>query len=354
MSSPVVGLLWWSPGDPPRPGADALLGDPGAPLARHGLLGLAVAYAAEQGVLLHPLHCEAAEHLALRSLAADGALSEVVPALGRAGIPAVVAKGPALAYRCYPDPRLRPYADLDVYVAAPLAEARAALAPLGYLPVAQRPGPLGGQARELHGGRFGAVVEVHDTVVDNLHRRRLAPLRAWVDHAAEAVVCGVRVPVLAPAAHLALVATHLGAGHRYARLVCHRDLAALAGAFDPAVAADLGALPYVAAAFAVAAHLGATVPALPAGRRVRALVRSLARRDPAAWDEYAATRANLLALLPGLGWRSAPAVAAGCVRAALPGRRRVGLRWRAGGPGVRASGAGPAGPAPAAAARRAG
>jgi hypothetical protein len=327
----VCELLWWSPGRPRTPGADRVVADPGAPLARHGLVGLAVAYAAATGAPLHPVHREVAGHLAMRSLAADGALGEVTDALGRAGIPAFVAKGPAVAHRLYPDARLRLYADLDVYVAGPLAEARAALAPLGYRPVAQRPGPLGGQARELHGGRFGAVVEVHDSVVDNLQRHRLPPLSAYLDHVEEAVICGVRVPVLAPAAHLALVAVHLGAGHRYARLICHRDVAALAWAFDPAVVADLGATPFVAAAFELARLLGATgVPRPAAGRRRAALVRAMARRDPATWDEYAASRANLWALVHDLGARGVGVAAVGALRAAAPVRgRRVGLRLAA-------------------------
>ena len=45
----------------------------------------------------------------------------------------------------------------------------------GYEPVPQVPGPLGGLGRELHGGSFGAVVEVHDHPIDNFQRRWLPP-----------------------------------------------------------------------------------------------------------------------------------------------------------------------------------
>lgn len=330
MSRPLVALAFWSPGDPASAAIARVLADPAAPLARHGLTGLAAAYAAETGADLHPAHRAAHAELTARSLAADGALAEVSPALARAGIPHFVAKGPVAAAR-WPSASARPYADLDVYVPADaLPEARAALAGLGYRPAVQRPGPLGGVGRELHGGRFGAVVEVHDTVVDNACRRHLPPVAAWLDHACRTVICGVSVPVLAPAAHLALLAVHLGAGHRYARLSCWRDVAAHLGAFDPDVADACGASVYLAVAGDVLRAWGVRAgeaAVVSKGPLHRPLVRALVTADPACWDEHALTRLNVLALLNQPRLRSGVRMGAGAWRAVLPRRgRRAPLR----------------------------
>lgn len=330
MSWPLVELAFWSPGDPPSAGLHRLLADPATPLARHGLTGIAAAYAAETGASLHPTHRAAHAELTARSLAADGALSEVSPALAQAGVPHFVAKGPVAA-GMWPSPSARPYADLDVYVpAGALSEARAALAGLGYRPVVQRPGPLAGVGRELHGGRFGAVVEVHDTVVDNACRRHLPPVAAWLEHTCCAVICGVDVPVLAPSAHLALLAVHLGAGHRYARLSCWRDVTAHLGAFDPEVTAACGAGVYLAVVADVLRAWGVgagEVAGLPEGPLHRRLVRALATTDPACWDEHAATRLNVTALLNQPRLRAGVRAGAGVWRAVLPRRgRRAPLR----------------------------
>lgn len=298
MNAPIVDLAFWNPGTAGSPAVDALVQDADAPLAKHGLTALAMAYADERGIEPHPSQCDWAGTAAAKSLAVDGALGEVVGALRSAGIRFFVAKGPAAAHRLEPQPRLRTYTDLDVYVASgELAAARAALADLAYRPVAQRPGPLGGQPRELHGGRFGAVVEVHGDVIDNLHRRWLPAVDAYLPFVEDLDVYGTPVPVLAPGADLCLLAIHLGAGHRYAKLGCYRDIARLAGAFDAGLAERLGASAYLAVIFTVLARFGVPVPDAPKGPPLSGrLAGALAGADPAGWDEYRPTVTNLLAL----------------------------------------------------------
>lgn len=329
MTYPIVELAFWNPGDPGSLAIDALLADAGTPLAKHGLTGLAEAYAAEQHVPMHGVHRDWARDLAAKSLGVDGALAQVAPALDAAGIPFFVAKGPAIAYRDYPDPRLRPYSDLDVYVpTAHHADAAAVLARLGYTPVAQGRGVLGGVGREYHGGPFGAVVELHDSVVDNLHRKFLPPVEAFLAHTERTELCGADVPVLAPAAHVALQAIHLGAGHRYAKVICHRDIAARLHDADPAVAADLGAGPYLAAVVDVLVALDrAEVSESPSpGVLHRRLLDTLAATDPATWDEYRPSTGNVLALLNQSSRRHAAAAALSAVLGLVPASgRRVSL-----------------------------
>lgn len=330
MTFPIVELAAWNPGDPGSLEIDALLADAATPLAKHGLTGLADAYAREQHVPMHAEHRAAADHVGTKALAVDGALAEVVPALRNAGVRFFAAKGPTIAYRDYADARLRPYTDLDVYVpVAARAGAVDALAALGYAPVAQGSGVLGGQPRELHGGSFGAVVEVHDSIVDNVHRKFLPPVDAYFDHVHDVALCGVEVPVLAPSAHVALQAIHLGAGHRYAKMICFRDIAALLGDADFDEVADLGAATYLSVIVDTLRAIGlADVDAVPGGGAMhRRLLDALAGANPAGWDEYGLSIANTLALLhqPTARQRAASALVA--ARALVPSAgRRVELR----------------------------
>jgi hypothetical protein len=324
MNPPIVDLAFWNPGTAGTPAVDALVQSGHAPLAKHGLTALAMAYAAERGIEPHPAQRRWADQVAAKSLAADGALGEVTEALRAAAIPFFVAKGPSAAYRLEADPQLRAYTDLDVYVGAhDLTAARHRLAAIGYRPVGQKPGPLGGPPRELHGGSFDAVVEVHADPVDNLHRRWLTPITEYQPWMLEVDLCGTRVPVLAPAVELCLQAIHLGAGHRYAKLGCYRDIAHLATHFEPGTADRFGASTYLSVIFAVLAAFGQPAPATPASRRTSRLVAALAGSDPATWDEYRPTRTNLLALVSQRTGGHSLAAALTATRAIvpMPGRR---------------------------------
>jgi hypothetical protein len=72
---------------------------------------------------------------------------------------------------------------------------------------------------------------------------------------------------------------------------------------------------------------GAAAELAPAGPLHRPLVRALVRRDPARWDEHAATWPNLVALLNQAGLGASVRVGAGAWRALVPRRgRRAPLR----------------------------
>ena len=323
MTWPVVELAFWDHGDAGSAALDALVADGNAPLARLGIAAIAAAYADEHDVPMHSAQRRWADHVAAKSLAVDGALTEVVPTLDAADVPFFVAKGPAMT-DLYSSQRLRGYTDLDVYVPSEsLAPARAALAARGYAPVAQRKGPLGGQPRELHGGRYSAVVEVHSDVIDNLQRRWLPPITAYLPFVERRRILGMSVPVLPPAAHLCVQAIHLGAGHRYARLSCYRDIALLAPAADDELAEALGARPYLRAAFAVLASWGRDVPAIVGGGGAthRCLVAALGR-DPLRWDEFRPSAANVFALANQATWLSGLTATLAAGRALLPERGR--------------------------------
>lgn len=313
MTWPIVELTFWNPGDGHNPRIDPLLADPTTPLAKHGLTGIATAYARETGVQMHENLARWAQELARRSIAVDGAVGEVANALLDGGISYFVAKGPAIAHDrdVYASPELRAYADLDVYTTgAQLASARAALRRHGYTSVPQRTGPLGGRGRELVGGSFGTVVEIHDSLVDNLHRSWLPPVEHFLSNVVERRICGVNVPTLRHRDHLDLQLVHLVLGHRYAKLGLYRD----ARAYARLVCGRTSEFHDIAGFESVVAHVvrasGVHWPVQPLEFRLtqsdRRLTRSLTRNDPCSWDELSLNRTNFLALMSHLSrssWR---------------------------------------------------
>lgn len=327
MTWPLVDLAFWNPGTPRSAAIDALLADPSVPLSRQGLTGIAAAYSRETGAPLHDEHRHWAHELGVRTLAADGALTEVAPLLDEAGIDFFVAKGPVIAYRDYPEPSMRPYCDLDIYVVeSQVSAARSLLASAGYTSVHHAVGVLGGLAQEVHGGRFGAVVEVHAHPIDNLHRRHLPPVSAFMDHVQRVSLCGVSVPVLSSAADLALQAIHLAAGHRYAKLALLRDIELALSRVSSTPFDSVGA--YVSTAARLLGALGRPVAARgSSGVAAGPLVRALSSTDPVTWDEYRASRANVLALVNEASWGQGLRCALGAVGGLAPTRsRRVGIR----------------------------
>jgi hypothetical protein len=69
-------------------------------------------------------------------------ISEVLKALGRSGIEAIILKGADFRHRLYADPAVRPMSDLDLLIPrSGLRQAQAILVQLGYLPLPEpRPG----------------------------------------------------------------------------------------------------------------------------------------------------------------------------------------------------------------------
>lgn len=327
MSWPIVDLTFWSPGDPQSDAIDALLADPGTPLAKHGLTGIASAYARETRAELHDLHKEWDAHLAGRSLGVDGALAEIAPLFRDAAVPYFVAKGPAIAHTLYPNAGFRPYCDLDVYVPPASDElARSLLRSAGYAPVEHGVGALGGLAREMHGGAYSATVEVHNHLIDNLHRHHLPPIESFLERVEHRVIAGVNVPVPDAATHLALQAIHAAAGHRYSKLILLRDIE-LAGPIDAPAA--LGADTYLTALRRLLLVLGRRVDVADSARGTLQglLISSLLRTDPLSWDEYRLSMANVLGFLHQERWALTATCAARGAVSLVPRRsRRVDLR----------------------------
>lgn len=328
MTWPIVELTFWNPGDGHNPRIDALLADPATPLAKHGLTGIATAYARETGVELHDVHCEWADHIAARSLAVDGALGDVVRLLDEQGLRYFIAKGPVVAYRAYLHPGMRTYCDLDVYVSSGDHDAaKAVLGESGYVAVNQPVGVLGGLPQEMNGGRFGCTVELHAHLVDNMQRHHLPSVDDYLPHVVRRRILGIEVPILRPAAHLALQAVHAGAGHRYAKVGLLRDIE-LYLRRDADVPAELGAGPYLTVLVGLLHRLGRSVPGCPdVGTLAGPVISALAGRDPKTWDEYTVSAANVLALLHQARWRSTARTLKALPGVAVPRRgRRVELR----------------------------
>lgn len=136
-------------------------------------------------------------------------LRRLLDVLDDAGIPAIVLKGAALAYQVYPDPTLRPMADLDCWVPpARLDEAAASLTAAGFrstrvaLGVAHRP-----QVRPLELAAQATPVELHGTV----HSLTGLPWGgfdgAW-ERSQPAELAGAAARVLDPAAALEHLCLH--------------------------------------------------------------------------------------------------------------------------------------------------
>jgi hypothetical protein len=162
----------------------------------------------------------------------SAALRRELPAVAEAAGEPVLVKGPALADRYYPDPRLRPFVDLDLLVPPErLRDAAAALAPLGF-EVREEFRP---RFAEIHGhdvhmvkriGSYEIGVELHWRIGDD-------PIGNGLDHElllAEAErLNGVAVP--GTSQQLLVVSLHL-LSDRAKRLVWVRDVERVARSAD--------------------------------------------------------------------------------------------------------------------------
>jgi Uncharacterised nucleotidyltransferase/Transglutaminase-like superfamily len=309
---------------------------------------------------------DAARLAAARSLTEVRFAADVVAALGAAGVPVIVLKGPPLAGFGYGDPTARGTGDLDLLVAPDrVAAAAAVLADLGLPPCGDpAAGPVELRAALARAGALPALNELAfgtgATRVD-LHWRlfpnaRLLPVRpGWLARPC-VVHCGpYEVPTLPPGALYDYLALH-GCKHGWRRLKWLADLPALA-ARHPELLPVTGRFPApdarraVAAGLLVAEHVFG--PFLPADTRAWAAalpgtgaltarsLRALAADDdlddshgPARAAGYARAR---LALSAEPGYRRAEArtwlvYAAGAHFTPTPGAARLArgpARWAA-------------------------
>ena len=218
------------PAVPPALDWDALLADAeaedllpalGAALTAGGLS----APAAVRRRLADALAVARARHLVMTR-----ALAAVLSRFAVDGIAAMPLKGPALAETVYPDPALRPFADLDVLVRpGDRRRADAALRALGHRRVAD------GHSWDFDIDYDGATLyETADGVHVDLHWALLTePRYAWNHDEAAGVwqravpltVAGVRAVGLSPEDLVLYLATHLAVHHALAGLRLHWDVA---------------------------------------------------------------------------------------------------------------------------------
>jgi hypothetical protein len=210
---------------------------------------------------------------AARDLLRGHALRPVLDALDRAGIPAVVFKGAALAHTVYASPELRPRCDTDVLVdERDVRGAEACLAAHGYRRGPRIRGTLveyqAPWVREVAGVR--CVVDLHWRVSNRQSLARSLPFEAlWArGGSCPALGPGVRVPDPVDALQIAAVHGPAHHGGQFQPLLWHYDLHLLAVGLDAPGCAALAARSrarrvtgLVAAALAEAARrFGTPVP----------------------------------------------------------------------------------------------
>jgi hypothetical protein len=198
------------------------------------LVGLLVV-AVQTGVLqVTPEQRRAAEdrHVAAMAhvLRLERTLVEVAGALAGAGIDVRLLKGSATAHLDYPDPALRPFADIDLLVPGrDLEAAVAVLARRGFTPRQREPRP-GFAARFGKGVALvdpaGTELDLHRTLAHGSYGITIDLAELW--RGSDRLPLGPRsIPVLDAPSRLLHAAIHGVLGSRPARVLPLRDLAQL-------------------------------------------------------------------------------------------------------------------------------
>ena len=156
-------------------------------------------------------------------------LFRVLERFASAGIKILVTKGPALAVRCYGDPGMRQYRDLDLVVRqADIRRATQIMIELGYEP---RIPVTAIDARKTAGeysfaqSANGLLVEFHTEDTFRYHPRRLDVNKIF-QRSASILIDGRKIPVLSLEDELVLICVH-GTKHFWERLLWIADVAAL-------------------------------------------------------------------------------------------------------------------------------
>jgi hypothetical protein len=156
-------------------------------------------------------------------------LFRVLDRFAEARIEALVTKGPALSVRCYGEPGMRRYGDLDLVVReADIRRVTQAMLDLGYQPRV----PLTAiDAKKMPGEyafrKLGTdlLIEFHTERTFRYHPRRL-PIEKLFERRASVVIDRRDVPALSLEDELVLICVH-GAKHFWERLMWIADVAAL-------------------------------------------------------------------------------------------------------------------------------
>jgi len=146
-----------------------------------------------------------------------------------AGVRVLITKGPALAVRCYGQPGMRQYGDLDLVVReADIRRATHAMLELAYAPRV----PLAAIDAKRNPGEYAfrkpgtdLLVEFHTERTFRYHPRPLQ-IEKLFERSAFVTIDGREVPVLSLEDELVLICVH-GAKHFWERLMWIADVAAL-------------------------------------------------------------------------------------------------------------------------------
>jgi Uncharacterised nucleotidyltransferase len=156
-------------------------------------------------------------------------LFRVLERFAKASIEVLVTKGPALSMRCYGDPGMRQYGDLDLIVReTDIRRATQAMLDLAYEPRV----PLAAIDAKKMPGEYAfrksgtdILVEFHTERTFRYHPRRL-PIEKLFKRRAFVMIDGRDVPALSLEDELVLICVH-GAKHFWERLMWIADVAAL-------------------------------------------------------------------------------------------------------------------------------
>jgi hypothetical protein len=152
-----------------------------------------------------------------------------------AGVEVLATKGPALSVRCYGDPGMRQYSDIDLVIREKdIRRATQAMLDLGYQPrvplsaidAKKIPGEYGFQKPGTH-----LLIEFHTERTFRYHPRLLRIEKVF-ERRASVTIDGRDVPALSLEDELVLICVH-GAKHFWERLLWIVDVAALISSAQP-------------------------------------------------------------------------------------------------------------------------
>lgn len=152
---------------------------------------------------------------AARAAAERQLVAEVVMALERAGAPALLLKGMALAYTVYPQPWLRPHADVDLLVPPGTGSVvRECLTRRGYAPEIEISHPLlTTQSHYTRSGPVALALDVHETLVNPYVLRTLPTYDELFARAQRIAALGASARALSTADALLHALVHRVAHH---------------------------------------------------------------------------------------------------------------------------------------------
>jgi hypothetical protein len=206
---------------------------------KHSVFGLAASRFRDcgEGVVPHEVFQELKERYRAQALFTLRLTAEMFRLLDRfraSGVEALVIKGPVLSARCYGDPGLRQYGDLDLIVRdKDILRSTELMMTLGYEPRV----PLTAiQAKKIPGeyvfrqSRTKLLVEFHTELTFRYHPRPL-PMEKLFERQVRVKIDAHDVPALSPEDELILISIH-GAKHFWEQLSYIADVAAFVSQQD--------------------------------------------------------------------------------------------------------------------------